>query len=90
MNFAGVFDYFQHAEVFLLARDGVQYPRIFPIHSRINSRNFTDITQAIMNTLLKKFECPYSQGNAKKLYLAYVKKIPMKCSSSKELFRVCM
>ena len=32
-----------------------------PIHSRIilfYSRNFTFITQEIMNTLLKKFECP--------------------------------
>ena len=54
--------YFQNGEVFLLVRDGVQYPRIFPIHSRINpfySRNFTFITQEITNTLLKKFECPY-------------------------------
>ena len=63
VNLAGLFDYFQHGEVFLLARDGVQYPRIFPIHSRINpfySRNFTFITQEITNTLLKKFEGPYS------------------------------
>ena len=44
---------------FFLVRDGVQYPRIFPIHSRINPfywRNFTFITQEITNTLLKKFE----------------------------------
>ena len=56
MILVGQFDYFQHGEVFLLARDGVQYPRIFPIHSRINpfySRNFTFITQEITNILLK-------------------------------------
>ena len=59
----GLFDYFQHGKVFLLARDGVQYPIIFAIHSRINpfdSRSFTYITQEITNTLLKKFEGPYS------------------------------
>ena len=58
-NLAGLFDYSQHGEVFLLARDGVQYPIIFPIHSRIDpfySRNFIFITQEITNTLLKKFE----------------------------------
>ena len=63
MNLACLFDYFQHGEAFLLARDGVQYPRIFPIHSRINpfySRNFTFITQEITSTLLKKFEGTYS------------------------------
>ena len=46
---------------FFLVRDAVQYSRIFAIHSRINpfySRNFTFITQEIMNTLLKKFEGP--------------------------------
>ena len=37
-----------------LARDGVQYPRMFPIHPR----NFTFITQEIPNALLKKFEGP--------------------------------
>ena len=55
MNLAGLFDYFQRGGVFLLARDGVQYPRIFPIHSRINpfySRNFTFKT--------KKLRTPYS------------------------------
>ena len=74
MNFAGLFDYFQHGEVFLLVRDGVQYPIIFPIHSRIipfYSRNFTFITQEITNTLLKNF--PYSLKNypilLKKFYL---------------------
>ena len=48
-------------EKYFLVRDGVQYPRIFPIHSRINpfySWNFTFITQEIMNSLLKKFEGP--------------------------------
>ena len=50
-----------HGKIFFLVRDGVQYPRIFPINSRINpfySRNFTFITQEITNILLKKFECP--------------------------------
>ena len=45
-------------QYFFLVRDGVQYPRILPIHSRINpfySRNVTFITQEITNTLLKKF-----------------------------------
>ena len=63
MNLAGLFDYFQRGAVFLLARDGVQYPRIFPIHSRIKpfySRHFTFITQEITNTLLKTFEGPYT------------------------------
>ena len=44
-----------------LVRDGVQYPRIFAIHSRIKpfySRNLTFVTQEITNTLLKKFEGP--------------------------------
>ena len=65
MNLAGLFDYFQHGEVFLLALDGVQYPRIFHIHSRIipfYSRNVTFITQEITNTLLKKFESPNYDG----------------------------
>ena len=50
-----------YTEKYFLARDGVQYPRIFPIHSRINpfySRGYTFITQEITNTLLKKFEGP--------------------------------
>ena len=50
MNLAGLFDYLQRGGVLLLARDGVQYPRIFYIHSRIipfYSRNFTFITQEI-------------------------------------------
>ena len=50
-----------HGKIFFLVRDGVQYPRIFPIHSRINpfySRNFIFLTQEITNTLLKKFEDP--------------------------------
>ena len=48
---------------FFLVRDGVQYQEFFAIHSRINpfySRNVTFITQEITNTLLKKFEGPYS------------------------------
>ena len=50
MNLAGLFDYFQRIGGFLLARDGVQYTRIFPIHSRINpfySRNYEHLTQEI-------------------------------------------
>ena len=51
-----------HGETFFfVVRDGVQYLRIFPIHSRINpfySRNVTFITQEITNTLLKKCEGP--------------------------------
>ena len=50
-----------HGKLLFLVRDGVQYPRIFAIHSRINpfySKNFTFITQEIANTLLKKFEGP--------------------------------
>ena len=50
-------------EKYFLAWDGVQYPRIFAIHSRIipfYSRNFTFRTQEITNTLLTKFEGPYS------------------------------
>ena len=46
-----------YKEKYFLARDGVQYPRIFPIHSRINpfySRNFTFITQ--------KLQTPYSRN----------------------------
>ena len=59
---------------FFSARGGVQYPRIFPIHSRIipfYSRNFTFITQEITNTLLKKFECPYWYLRPKFWYLFY-------------------
>ena len=44
-----------NVDFFFLVRDGVQYPRISDIHSRINpfySRNFTLITQEITNTLL--------------------------------------
>ena len=55
MNLTRLFSYFQHGEVFLLARGGVHYPRIFAIHSRINPfylRNFTFITQ----------ETPYSRN----------------------------
>ena len=51
--------------LFFLVRDVVQYSRIFAIHSRINpfySRNVTFITQDITNTLLKRFECPYTRG----------------------------
>ena len=54
--------YYKEKLIFFLVQDGVQYPRIFAIHSRINpfySRNFTFITQEIINTLLKKFEGPY-------------------------------
>ena len=50
-------------EKYFLAQDGVQYPRIFRIHSKIipfYSRNFSFITQEITSTLLKKFEGPYS------------------------------
>ena len=50
-----------YRKILFLVRDGVQYPRIFAIHSRINpfySRNFTFITQEITNTLLKKSEGP--------------------------------
>ena len=50
-----------YMENFFLVRDGVQYPRIFAIHSRIiqfYSINFTFITQEFTNTLLKKFEGP--------------------------------
>ena len=46
---------------FFLVQNGGQYPRIFPIDSRIipfYPRNFIFITQEITNTLLKKFECP--------------------------------
>ena len=53
--------YFTEKHFFFVVRDGVQYPRIFAIHSRINpfySRNFTFITQEITNTLLKKLESP--------------------------------
>ena len=56
---------------FFLVRDGVQYTRIFAIHSRINpfySRNFTFITQEITNTLLKKFEGPYLKCTREKFY----------------------
>ena len=46
-----------HRKIFFLVRDGVEYSRIFAIHSRIipfYSRNFTFITQEITNTLLNK------------------------------------
>ena len=55
---------FYTEKYFFLARDGVQYPRADPIHSRIipfYSRNVTFITQEITNTLLKKFEGIYSE-----------------------------
>ena len=47
-----------YTEKNFLAQDGVEYPKVFPILSRIipfYSRNFTFITQEITNTLLKKF-----------------------------------
>ena len=53
--------YYMEKYFFFLAREGVQYLRIFHIHSRINlfySRNFTFITQEITNISLKKFEGP--------------------------------
>ena len=56
-EFGCLFDYFQHVEVFLLARDGVQYPRIFPIHSRINR-----FTQEILPLLPTKLRTPYSRN----------------------------
>ena len=54
--------YYTEKYFIILARDGIQYPIIFTIDSRINpfySRNFTFINQEIINTLLKKFEGPY-------------------------------
>ena len=55
------YQYYTEKYFFFLARDGVRYPRIIPIHSRIKpfySRNLTFITQEIRNTLLKKSEGP--------------------------------
>ena len=65
-GYSGLFGYFQHGEGFFFsARGGVQYPRIFSIHSRIipfYSRNFIFITQEITNTLLNNFEGPWLLG----------------------------
>ena len=44
-----------HGFFFFLVRDGVQYPRIFAIHSRINH-----FTQEILALLPKKLLTPYS------------------------------
>ena len=51
--------------IYTVVRNGVHYPRIFAIHSRINpfySRNVTFITQEITNTLLKKLYLYYPRN----------------------------
>ena len=46
-----------YTENFFLVQDGVQYPRIFAIHSRINP-----FTQEILSLLPKKLRTPYSRN----------------------------
>ena len=46
-----------YMDFFFLVRDGVQYPRIFPIYSRINP-----FTQEILPLLPKKLRTTYSRN----------------------------
>ena len=57
MNLAGLFDYFQHEEVFLLARDGVQYQEFL-----LFTQELIHFTQEIVPLLPKKLRTPYSRN----------------------------
>ena len=54
----GLFDYFQHGEVFFLTRDGVQYPKEF----LLLAQELMHFTQEILSLLPTKLRTPYSRN----------------------------
>ena len=57
MNLAGLFDYFQHGQVFLLARDGVSTQEFF-----LFTQELMHFTHEILPLLPKKLRAPYSRN----------------------------